>query len=117
MKYWIASALGVFALQANAQLAETLEGLAGYSIVESKAIKGWYDADGVEETAFKGCKTGRTIVFADNQTLTCADYGYDYAYRPNAVILVKNPELSYDAQSLIADYKMIVGDAVYQMRP
>lgn len=98
---------------ASADLASKLEGLVGYVIADSKTIKGWYDDDEREEGAFKGCKHGRKIVFTDNRILTCAQYGYQYAYRPTAIILAK--EISYQGKSFY-DFKMIVEDEVYDMR-
>jgi hypothetical protein len=38
---------------------------------------------------YTGYKFGRVIVLATNHALTCAGYGYQYAYRPDALILVK----------------------------
>lgn len=98
---------------ASADLARKLEWLVGYVIVDSKTIKGWYDDEEREEGAFKGCKHGRKIVFADNRVLTCAEYGYQYAYRPTAIILAK--EIVYQGRTF-HDFKMIVEDEVYDMR-
>ena len=102
-----------FSVNAFADLADKLDDLVGYVIVDSKTIKGWYDDDESEEGAFKGCKHGRVIAFTDNTGLTCAEYGYQYAYRPTVVILAK--EISYQGKSFY-DYKMVVGDDVYDMR-
>lgn len=102
-----------FSVNAFADLADKLDDLVGYVIVDSKTVKGWYDDDESEEGAFKGCKHGRVIVFTDNTGLTCAEYGYQYAYRPTAVILAK--KISYQGKSFY-DYKMVVGDDVYDMR-
>ena len=102
-----------FSVNAFADLADKLDDLVGYVIVDSRTVKGWYDDDESEEGAFKGCKHGRVIVFTDNTGLTCAGYGYQYAYMPTAVILAK--EISYQGKSFY-DYKMVVGDDVYDMR-
>lgn len=92
---------------AMAGLADNLSQLVGYTIIDSKTIKGWYDADDseIEGGAFKGCKYGRVIVFTDNKILKCSQYGYQYAYRPTAVILSNGSQ-----------YKMIVEDEIYDMR-
>ncbi len=113
MKYLITVMICLFSVNAFADLADELEDLVGYVIVDSKTIRGWHDDDENEEGAFKGCKHGRVIVFTDNKVLTCAEYGYQYAYRPTAVILAK--EISYQGKSFY-DYKMVVGDEVYDMR-
>jgi hypothetical protein len=99
--------------EAFADLASKLEHLVGYSIVASKTIRGWHDSDEKEEGAFKGCRHGRLIVFTDGTGLTCAQYGYQYAYRPTAIILAKRIETG--GRSL-TDFKMIVEDEVYDMR-
>jgi len=98
---------------AHADLVDDLGDLIGYTIVASKTIVGWYDDNEKDERSFKGCKHGRVIVFSDNKILTCAEYGYQYAYRPTAIILAK--EISYQGQSF-NDFKMIVGDKIYDMR-
>jgi hypothetical protein len=102
-----------FASTARADLADKLSRLVGYVIVDAKTIKGWYDESEKEDGAFKGCKHGRVIVFTDNKALTCAEFGYQYAYRPTAIILAKS--ITYQG-STIYDYKMVVGDDIYDMR-
>ena len=106
--------LGLLSMQAQAELVDTLGELTGYHIVERKQIKGWVDADGSQDSAFKGCKKGRTILFEDGQSLTCSSYGYLYAYRPQAVILSR--ELKLDDQTLHSEYKMVVGDELFSMQ-
>lgn len=96
-----------------ADLADELEDLVGYTIVDSKTIGGWYDDDDKGDGSFEGCEHGRVIVFTDNKKLTCAEYGYQYAYRPTAIILAK--EISYKGRSFY-DFKMVVEDEVYDMR-
>ena len=98
---------------ASADLAGKLERLVGYTILASKTIKGWYDDDEREDGAFKGCRHGRVIMFTDGTGLTCAEYGYMYAYRPTAIILGKRIE--YGGRSF-TDFKMVVEDEVYDMR-
>ena len=95
-----------------ANLADELEELVGYTITASKTIERWYDDDEKDES-FNGCSHGRVIVFTDGTTLTCAEYGYQYAYRPTAIILAK--EITYQGKSIF-DFKMIVEDEVYDMR-
>jgi hypothetical protein len=98
---------------ARADIADKMSQLIGYVIVDAKTIKGWYDDDEKGEGAFKGCKHGRVIVFADNTVLTCAAYGYQYSYRPTAVILAK--AITYQGKTFY-DYKMVVEDEIYDMR-
>ena len=104
-KIFIVTVLCVISSTAFAGLADKLGGLIGYTIIDSKTIKGWYDDDERDEGAFKGCKHGRVIVFTDNKILKCAQYGYQYAYRPTAVILSNGSQ-----------FKMVVDDEIYDMR-
>jgi hypothetical protein len=88
-----------------ADLADSLDQLVGYTIIHSARVSGWYDDQGKGAEEFDGCEYGRTIVFDNNKTLTCAGYHYHYAYRPLAIVLVKGSE-----------FKMIIADDVYDMR-
>lgn len=99
--------------RASADLAGKLERLVGYTILASKTIKGWYDDNEREDGAFKGCRHGRVIVFTDGTGLTCAEYGYMYAYRPTAIILGKRMDVGGRS---FTDFKMVVEDEVYDMR-
>lgn len=113
MKYLIFVIFAVLsAPPAHADLANELDELVGYTIIASKTIDRWYDDD-EKDDSFNGCSHGRVIVFTDNTTLTCAEYGYQYAYRPTAIILAK--EISYQGKSFY-DFKMVVEDEVYDMR-
>lgn len=104
-------------LLAKADLADKLSKLVGYIIIDSKTIKAWYDDDDGDgekaEGSFKGCKNGRVIVFEDNKVLTCAQYGYQYSYRPTAIILAKS--MAYQ-NTTVYEYKMVVEDEIYDMR-
>lgn len=104
-KILIAAALCIVSPAAFAGLADQLEGLVGYTIVDRKTIEGWYDNSERKEGVFNGCTHGRVIVFTDNRILTCAQYGYQYSYRPTAVILSNGSQ-----------FKMVVGDEIYDMR-
>ena len=98
---------------AKADLGDKLSKLIGYTVIDSKTINSWYDESEKEEGSFKGCKHGRVIVFTDNMRLTCAQYGYQYAYRPTAVILAK--QTTYQGGTFY-DFKMVVGDEIYDMQ-
>lgn|SRR5574340_319462 len=101
------------ALPTYAGLADDLGDLVGYTIIARKTIDGWHDDYEKSDSSSNGCSHGRVIVFTDNTALTCAEYGYQYAYRPTAVILAK--EITFQGK-LFYDFKMIVGDEVYDMR-
>jgi len=53
------------------------------------------------------------ILFSDGKALTCAGFGYHYAYRPDAVLLAKL--ITYGGNTLY-DIKMVVDNEVYDMR-
>ena len=103
--YFLLLTLLAFSVSVKADLASELDDLIGYTIVERKTIKAWYEDDEFEEGSFEGCNYGRTIIFTGNRVITCAGYGYQYAYRPTAIILSNGMR-----------YKMVVGDQIYDMR-
>ncbi len=103
----------LFSNNALSDCADELEDLVGYTIVDSKTISGWYDDDEKKEGSFNGCSHGRVILFTDGTQLTCAEYGYMYAYRPTAIIFAK--EISYKGK-LFYDIRMMVEDEIYHMR-
>ena len=64
----------------------------GYTIVGKKTIVGYIQINGStrkEGDSFNGCRYNRWIVFDDNTVLKCTGYTYQYAYRPDAIILVR----------------------------
>jgi hypothetical protein len=71
-------------------LANDLGEYVGYTIVAKKTIVRYVDKDGNGKDSFEGCNYGRKIIFEDQTYLTCASYGYHYAYRPEALLLVRN---------------------------
>ena len=88
----------------HADLGYQLSGYVGYTIITVKTVAKSVDDDG-EQTSFKGCKYGRIIVFDDGKYVTCSSYGYQYAYRPRAIILS-------NGSSMV----MVVDDHIYQVR-
>jgi len=106
------ASLLLFSAPSFADLTTELSQLIGYTILDTKTIEGWQDDEGRGDE-FEGCEYGREIIFLNNESLTCSGYGYEYAYRPRAVIIGK--ELSHKGKTYY-DYKMIVGDNVYDMR-
>ena len=61
-----------------ANLADELGELTGYIIVSSESIDD-----------FEGCDYGEIIQFDSRLFVTCEEYGYQYAYGANVVILVR----------------------------
>lgn len=105
---WIAGLSAVLASIAGPTLADTASTLGeyvGYTIAAKETIVGWVDEDeGKKGDSFEGCEYGRKILFDDGRYLTCAEYGYQYAYRPEAVLLVRSGRII-----------MIVDDDAYDM--
>lgn len=90
---------------AFADITSQLGRLVGYTIVASKTIAGYQDRNGKKADGFEGCDYDRVIIFDDNIILTCAGYGYQYSYRPTAIILSNG-----------SSFKMVVGNDIYDMR-
>ena len=82
-----------------------LDDVVGYTLVEKKTVDRWVDED-EREDGFSGCSHGRLIIFTDNTAVVCAEYGYQYAYRPDAYIFTDG-----------SDLKMCVDDDLYDVRP
>ena len=106
-----ALAFSLTTLPTHGKLADDLNGLVGYTITASKTINRWYDDEKGNDT-FEGCDRGRVIVFDDNTSLTCAEYGYQYVHTPKAIILTR--KITSKGKSFY-DVKMVVGDEVYDM--
>jgi hypothetical protein len=79
---------------AHADLSGTFSRYVGYTIVATKTIVGYTDKNGDKKQQFDGCNFDRTIIFDDGTGLTCSSYGYQYAYRPTAVILMKSMQVN-----------------------
>jgi len=90
---------------ANADAANKLRRLEGYTIVLVTYVAGYVDKDGKRSDSFEGCDYDRVIIFDNDKVLKCATYSYTYSYHPSAVIFVKG-----------GDFKMLVGDELYDMR-
>ena len=103
--------LGISAAQASIET--ELSQMEGWCIIAVKTIDGFTEANGQRHDDFEGCDFGRKIVFTDNTYLTCNQYNYQYAYRPDAVIFAKN--VVYQGRKF-ATFKMLVEDEMYEMR-
>lgn len=116
IRYLITVVLALLiAVPANAVSSGELEGLGGYTIIASKTIEGYRDGgqSGKRGDDFEGCDIDRVIVFTDGTALTSAEYSYQYAYRPTAIIFAK--QITNGGRAFY-DFKMIVEDEVYEMR-
>ena len=91
-------ALALSTQPASADLASDLSRLTGYVIFDDETIDD-----------FEGCEYGKIIQFRSGGHVTCNDYGYQYSYGADAVILVRPID---KATYLCA---MIVEDEIYEV--
>lgn len=77
----------------------------GWKIIYSGTVTGYIDENGEEQDNFKGCKYGRVLIIDYHKEVTCTEYSYSYAYRPDIVILS-------DGSSLEA----CIDDDIYDVR-
>ena len=90
---------------ASADVTSEMSRYVGYTIYGTKTIVSWVSPDRTEkEDGFKGCEYGRYIVFSDNTYLRCTGYSYHYAYRPEALLLVRGNS-----------FVMLVDDEAFEM--
>lgn len=94
---------------------DNLKGLVGYIIIASKTIDGYRNRgkNGKRRDDLEGCDFDRVIVFKDGTHLTCAEYGYRYAYAPTAIIFAKQ---MFSGNHTFHDFKLLVEHEVYDMR-
>lgn len=92
------SVMAVIVSLPSAAIALDLSELVGYTLVAEKTVEGRID-DGKYEDGYEGCEFGRVLVFDDKTGVECADYNYDYAYRPDAYIFRRG-----------ASYKIVIDD-------
>ncbi len=94
----------LWAVPLQADLGYQLSNYVGYTIIAVKTIVRSVDKK-VEKNEFEGCDYDRDIVFEDGTYVTCTSYGYQYAYRPRAVVMSNG-----------TDMIMLVRDKVYRVR-
>ncbi|KFI23725.1 hypothetical protein [Nitrosococcus oceani] len=98
-----------YAMLNNFQLRQMI----GWTIIASKTIEGHITEDGKRSDDFEGCDFDMQIVFTDGKAVTCTGYGYQYAYRPTAIIFAKSVE--YKGKNLTM-MKMLVQGQFYDVR-
>ena len=82
-----------------------ISGFVGWTIVYSGTVTGYIDENGRLNEDFEGCEYDRVLIIDDDKAVTCAEYNYSYAYRPDIVILS-------DGYSM----KACINDEVYDVR-
>jgi hypothetical protein len=88
----------------RADCADTLRQLKGWTVVDVTAVDG----------EFEGCDFGRKIKLDGGTVLTCAGYGYLYAYHPDAVVFGKRS--SFNGHNFIS-LRLLVEDEVFETEP
>lgn len=84
-----------------AQGVRELGDLVGYTIVAEEEIDD-----------FEGCDHGQVIQFDSGRSVRCEEYGYQYDYRADAIILVR--VLTLDGRRILL-CKMIVEEEIYDV--
>jgi hypothetical protein len=79
-----------------------LSKVVGYTLVAKKTVVEFIE-DGKRESGFKGCAYGRILVFEDNTGVQCADYDYNYAYRPDAYIFMRGSSIRICVDNYLYD--------------
>jgi hypothetical protein len=98
------------------QLAALLAGSSAHAIDASdfSGLEGWTVAAVTNvRDDFEGCDFDKRIRFDNGWTLTCSEYSYSYAYRPDAVIFVKSIELRGRSYWMV---KALIDDEFYEMQ-
>lgn len=83
----VATLAAVFAVPAQAGCEVDVSNYVGWQIIYSGTVTGYINEDGQKEDEFEGCEHGRTLIVDYTKKVTCAEYNYAYAYRPDIVVL------------------------------
>lgn len=77
----------IFTTPANAGCEVDISDYVGWEIIYSGIVTGYIDGNSLEEGSFIGCEYGRVLILDNKKTVTCDEYNYAYAYRPDIVIM------------------------------
>ncbi|MDX0345434.1 hypothetical protein GOC65_24055 [Sinorhizobium meliloti] len=77
----------------------------GWTIIYSGTVTGYIDENGQVQDQFNGCTHNRVLIVDNDKAVTCNEYSYSYAYRPDIVILSNGPSL-----------KACIDDEMYDVR-
>jgi hypothetical protein len=101
---FLASIVLVASTSAKAIDASDFDDLVGYTIVAVTQVN----------DEFEGCDHDKRIRFDNGWTLTCSEYSYSYAYRPDAVIFAKSFPYRGTTYWML---KALIDDEFYDMEP
>lgn len=82
---------------------DELDEVVGYTLVAHTNVRG----------SFEGCDHDKLIEFDNGWILRCSEYGYSYAYHPDAFIFAKR--ITYQGRTLTI-LKVCIDDEMYDMR-
>lgn len=77
----------------------------GWTIIDSGTVTGYVDKNGQEQDEFEDCEYDRILIIDNDKIVTCAEYSYSYAYRPEIVVLAKDQTM-----------EACIDDEVYDIR-
>jgi hypothetical protein len=97
--------LAIFCFEAHARCKVDISKYVGWTIVYSGTVTGYVKDDGSNEDSFEGCQYGRVLIIDYNKAVTCQEYNYSYAYRPDIVIISNRTSM-----------KACIDDEIYDVR-
>ncbi len=77
----------VFASAAKSGCVIDISEYVGWEIIYSGHVTGYINNAGEEEDHFEGCEWGRVLIVDYNKSVTCGEYNYSYAYRPEIGVI------------------------------
>ena len=92
--FFLLLSLLIYGLEA---VAVDMSDYVGYTVVAKKTV----------EDEFEGCDFDKRIIFTDGTYLTCSEYGYEYAYRPQVTLLNKGSQWVMCMERSDKCYRMI----------
>ncbi len=84
---WIAMLSLFFATSVEAGCEIDVSDYVGWGIIYSGTVTGYINDSGEEENDFEGCDWDRILILDYTKQVTCAEYSYSYAYRPDIVLI------------------------------
>lgn len=103
---WPIFAAGISVIATPALAEVDLSDLVGFTLVQEKTIVGRIE-NGKYEEGYEGCTYGRILVFDDETGVECAEYNYQYAYRPTAFIFARGSSLKVVVDDDVMDVRQV----------
>jgi len=84
--FLVATSTLAFSAEAAVSCEIDFSSYVGWTIVYSGKVTGYVDENGEKQDDFEGCDFDRVLIIDYTKSVTCAGYGYSYAYNPDIVI-------------------------------